>query len=215
MDKKTAPPTIKYLDFNNLKTWELLSNRKFDIIIVDNFSPDCNSIRNEAIKNKYNTKFTESGYEYNFTHPTIQTTETSLNLIYRILGNDTNDFLLSYFVYETIENEKSTKLTNWIHCDPWKWVGLHYLNLPEQCRGGTSFYKHIPTNNFSFNYGIDSNILEIKNDGINKEKWLLFFEVELKWNRLILFRPSFFHSPSCYFGTNITDARIYQLFTFN
>ena len=97
MDKKTVPPTIKYLDFNNLKTWELLSNRKFDIIIVDNFAPNCNSIRNEAIKKKYNTKFTESGYEYNYTHPNIQITETSLNLIYRILGDDTNDFLSKLF----------------------------------------------------------------------------------------------------------------------
>ena len=52
-------------------------------------------------------------------------------------------FSLSYFVYETIENEKSTKLTNWIHCDPWKWVGLHYLNLPEQCRGGYFLFINI------------------------------------------------------------------------
>ncbi len=26
-----------------------------------------------------------------------------------------------------------------------RWVGVLYLNLPEQCRGGTAFYRHRPS----------------------------------------------------------------------
>lgn len=33
-----------------------------------------------------------------------------------------------------------------IHIDESHWSGILYLNLPEQCRGGTEFFRHIPTN---------------------------------------------------------------------
>lgn len=208
-------PKVSVLDFNNLRSWDLSAHRSSDIIIIDNFAQNCGLMRQAAINANYERKITDTGYEYNFANPEFLDIDKSLNLIFRVLGKMASSFLLSYFIYETKSNEKTTREKNWVHFDPWSWVGLHYLNLPDQCVGGTSFYRHMEENIFGFTDFTDENKALIAQDGTDEMKWEEILRVQLRWNRLLLFKPCFFHSPSCYFGSEIENARIYQLFTFN
>lgn len=207
-------PKIAKLDFKNLISWDFKHINQADIIIADNFVLDPRSLRNYAMLSQYSNTLTDTGYKYNFSNPPIDIINDGLDLIGRVLKNEGGEFMMSYFVYETKEDEFTTRDRNWIHYDPWKWVGLHYLNLPEQCEGGTSFFIHKETETFGYTELNDFGRELIKKDGTIPERWIEYYRVDLKWNRLLLFRPCFFHSPSNYFGNCIENARLYQLFTF-
>lgn len=113
-----------------------------------------------------------------------------------------------------------------VHVDQSDWTGLVYLNKPEDCQGGTSFYQHIET-------GLDSvpnadRIQEmgfenredfvkkfVSKEGKDLNRWKRIGRVGMKSNRMLLFRAGeMFHAADAYFGNSDTDCRLAQLFFF-
>lgn len=208
---QSRPPSIAHLDFRGMRSWDLNVSSN-DIIIVDNFWYNPKSLRNFAIQQTFETKKSPAGYTYSIAKPDSFQINRALDLICRIIGaNGASEFLLSYFVFETKVDEIETKKSAWVHCDPWRWVGLLYLNLPEQCSGGTAFFRHIKSG-VTNEKSSDKGRRPIHN--VRQDEWEEIYRVSLKWNRLVLFDPSFYHAPTNYFGTDISNARLYQLFTF-
>jgi hypothetical protein len=114
-----------------------------------------------------------------------------------------------------------------VHVDASHWSGILYLSEPEDCRGGTEFFRHIPTNTerSPFNdqecmqkFGVPSakqwtaDILE--NDTMDDSKWEMTMRVPMRFNRLILLRPWLWHTAGESFGNSLQNGRLVYLMFF-
>lgn len=113
-----------------------------------------------------------------------------------------------------------------VHTDPSHWSGVLYLSRPEDCRGGTDFYRHKPTNTDRrpLNHeelaamGYDS-IDAMHRDIIEKDtnddsKWELTMSVPMRFNRLVLLRPWLWHTAGNGFGDSLENGRLVHLMFF-
>jgi len=106
------------------------------------------------------------------------------------------------------------------------WSGIVYLTLPEYCRGGTEFYRHKELDSDHAplydkevtKFGYDSCALFTqdltKKDSNDESKWEHIFTVPMRFNRCILFRPWYWHTPGKSFGDCPENARMVQMFFF-
>ena len=113
-----------------------------------------------------------------------------------------------------------------IHIDQSHWSGLLYLSRPEDCRGGTEFYRHIPTGTdhlpltpealketgFSSYDELRAQILE--KDALDRSKWELTMTVPMRFNRLVLLQPQYWHTAGPGFGDSIENGRLVYLMFF-
>lgn len=103
-------------------------------------------------------------------------------------------------------------------------TGILFLNPPEQCSGGTAFWKHReygwehhPTPHQLQAAGLENTDdlwKRIHQEGFDESKWELTEMVPMRFNRLILFWSPRYHSryPQVSFGTNLNDARLIKVF---
>lgn len=113
-----------------------------------------------------------------------------------------------------------------VHIDPAFYSGILYLNLPEQCRGGTDFFRHkptgldgVPTTELGLaaaGYS-DINLLieEVVNrDTLKPARWERTMTVPMRFNRLVLFSPWLFHNAAPGFGDTRETGRLVHLMFF-
>jgi hypothetical protein len=114
-----------------------------------------------------------------------------------------------------------------IHIDEdTEWAGIVYLNLPEQCRGGTDFFRHKPTASerapiteaelgaFGAATVQDAIAKVLEADSNDPDKWELTMTLPMRFNRLVLFRPWLWHTAAGAFGDSDETGRLIQLFFF-
>jgi hypothetical protein len=113
-----------------------------------------------------------------------------------------------------------------IHIDESHWTGVLYLSRPEDCRGGTEFYRHIrtgtdrvPMDMASLNAVGYSTYKEMEEDILNKDafdrsKWELRVSVPAQFNRLVLVQPHYWHTAGHGFGDSINTGRLVYLMFF-
>lgn len=110
---------------------------------------------------------------------------------------------------------------SWVHSDECcaAYAAVLYMNLPEQCMGGTAFWKHIPT---GLDYmptveervatGVDPEEFgkRINADCKVKELWEPISMAGMKFNRMIMYPTNMFHSrmPFDAFGDNPENGRL-------
>ncbi|HEY5971779.1 MAG TPA: DUF6445 family protein [Pseudoxanthomonas sp.] len=113
-----------------------------------------------------------------------------------------------------------------VHVDPAHWSGLLYLSRPEDCRGGTEFFRHLPTNSdrapysdaeaavhgFASAKGMVDEI--IARDGTDDSKWEMTMRVPMRFNRLVLLRPWLWHTAGENFGDTMENGRLVYLMFF-
>jgi hypothetical protein len=105
------------------------------------------------------------------------------------------------------------------HCDSQKYAGIIYLtpNAPPNC--GTSFFRHK-------NYKIRNSSIFSKSDWyksdlnhkephLDKTQWEIVDSVGNVYNRLVIFDAQYIHAVTEYFGEDINNSRLFQLFFFN
>ena len=112
-----------------------------------------------------------------------------------------------------------------IHIDQSHWSGILYLSRPEDCRGGTEFFRHLPTGSdrapmdvetlkglgFSSYDEMREQILDT--DVFDRSKWELTMTVPMRFNRLVLLQPNYWHTSGPGFGDSLENGRlIYVLF---
>ncbi len=107
-----------------------------------------------------------------------------------------------------------------------RWSGIVYLTLPEYCRGGTEFYRHKGLDSDHAPL-YDSEVTEAgydscalftqdltRRDSNDESNWEHLFTVPMRFNRCVLFRPWFWHTPGKSFGDREENARLVQMFFF-
>ncbi len=104
------------------------------------------------------------------------------------------------------------------------WSGVLYLNRPEQCRGGTSFFRHRSTGSehapttaadlVRCNAKTAQEALDriLGKDSNDPTQWEATVAVPMQFNRLVLFRPLLWHSAGDGFGDSTGSGRLVQLF---
>lgn len=113
-----------------------------------------------------------------------------------------------------------------VHIDESHWSGILYLSRPEDCRGGTEFFRHLPTDTehapiddveraalgFSSHEEMHREI--IQKDSLDDSKWELTMNVRMRFNRLLLLRPWLWHTAGPGFGDTLENGRLVYLMFF-
>lgn len=107
-----------------------------------------------------------------------------------------------------------------VHIDPSYWSGILYLSKPEDCQGGTDFFRHLPTGTerapvdevelralgYSSYEEMHAGIIE--RDSLDESKWECVMRVPMRFNRLILLRPWLWHTAGPAFGDRPENGRL-------
>jgi hypothetical protein len=113
-----------------------------------------------------------------------------------------------------------------VHVDAAHWSGILYLSRPEDCRGGTEFFRHKATNTDRAPYddpeaqalgypGAKQMVTEILNrESLDESKWEMTMQVPMRYNRLILLRPWLWHTAGESFGDSLENGRLVYLMFF-
>ncbi|WP_119717975.1 DUF6445 family protein [Cognatilysobacter tabacisoli] len=113
-----------------------------------------------------------------------------------------------------------------VHVDPGYWSGVLYLSRPEDCRGGTDFFRHRRTNTdrrpmnpqelAALGYAsIDQAHADIvERDGLDERCWETTMSVPMRFNRLVLLRPWLWHTAGAGFGDRLENGRLVYLMFF-
>ena len=113
-----------------------------------------------------------------------------------------------------------------VHVDSAYWSGILYLSKPEDCQGGTEFFRHKRTNTerlpfndkelaamgFSSRQDMFRQLLE--EDGTDDSKWEMTMRVPMRFNRLVLLRPWLWHTAGPAFGDRPENGRLVYLMFF-
>jgi tetratricopeptide (TPR) repeat protein len=112
------------------------------------------------------------------------------------------------------------------------YAGVLYLSRPEDCHGGTGFWRHRETGwtkvpsaveASASRYGSYAEFMRLRwaetdrdfgQLTAGRDEWEPVLEVPMRFNRLILYRSDYFHAISRLFGESPADARLVQLFFF-
>lgn len=113
-----------------------------------------------------------------------------------------------------------------VHIDQAYWSGILYLSRPEDCRGGTEFFRHRPSNRdraplndaelaemgFSSHAQMHQEIIEKHSN--DDSMWEPTMQVPMRFNRLVLLRPWLWHTAGPAFGSTMEDGRLVYLMFF-
>jgi hypothetical protein len=114
-----------------------------------------------------------------------------------------------------------------VHVDESHWSGILYLSRPEDCAGGTEFFRHKATGLDRFPFSreelarngfsspADAHAALIERDGTDDSAWDLLMTIPMRFNRLLLLRPWLFHTAGPGFGDRPENARLVYLMFFN
>jgi hypothetical protein len=113
-----------------------------------------------------------------------------------------------------------------IHIDQSHWSGILYLSRPEDCRGGTEFFRHkrtqtdrVPMDPESLKAVGYSSYKELQHDILDKDaldrsQWEHTMTVPMRFNRLILLQPHYWHTAGPGFGDSLENGRLIYLMFF-
>lgn len=113
-----------------------------------------------------------------------------------------------------------------VHTDGSHWSGILYLSRPEDCRGGTEFFRHIPTNSERAPYNDQESLekygapsarqwtADVLRDTSDVSKWEMTLRIPMRYNRLLLLRPWLWHTAGESFGDTMENGRLVYLMFF-
>ena len=188
----------------------ILSNHftlnKPKIIVIDNFYKDPDRVRNFALKQKFNVVGNFPGKRtVPFKEPYHK------EMFEKILGKKIKYWPGDYNGCFQVVTEN---LKSWIHRDLTEYSAIIFLNPePKISTGGTNLYIHKSTKLLLANNKNDEKILS--NDSNNLNAWEKTDTLGNLYNRCILFQGKHNHKSNEYFGDNLYNGRLFQIFFFD
>jgi Family of unknown function (DUF6445) len=183
------------------------------LIVIDGFMEDFEAARQVALS----TPFGVQEYQgHSYAGIGLGTLDTK-SKVEEILGIPMIEHL-SYFRL----GQAGTEVTGHIHADVncGEWATVLYLNLPEQCQGGTAFYKNKRLNSEIIpppdviteagNHYSPEFAAEINSESNDESKWELKSVIAMRPNRMIIYPTALFHSryPRDAFGHDAETGRL-------
>jgi len=193
-------------------------------IVIDVFLPNAEELRERALKLNYSLKGPYPGLNSveKINIPGLD--EMVSRLVYQPVRPPwTKNYSHGSFRLALAKDDEPAK----IHIDQSHWSGILYLSRPEDCRGGTEFFRHKATGLDQFPFSAeqlrehgfadhaDAHRLLIERDGTNDSAWESLMMLPMKFNRLVLLRPFLFHTAGPGFGDAPENARLVYLMFFN
>lgn len=193
------------------------------LIVLDDFLPNVDELRDRALKLNYSVKGRFPGLNSveKVNIPNLE--EMVSHLVYeRVRAPWTQDFSHGSCRLALAKDDQPGR----IHIDQSHWSGLLYLSLPEDCQGGTEFYRHLPTGTdhvpltpkglqmagYSSYEELKTQILE--KDALDRSKWDHTMTVPMRFNRLVLLQPQYWHTSGTSFGDTVENGRLVYLMFF-
>jgi hypothetical protein len=188
--------------------------REIPISLRDDFAPDAEAVREAVIAGDFASHTGPDGAIY--TGISGYSVPQWYDLISKVVGRPITPRLSCFRL-----NLKGELPHSWVHSDDIcaEFASVLYLNSPEQCSGGTAFWKHTGLNVDrlpSEEQILARGMLPTWFHRMMTQEWkdLTFWEqtqfVEMKWNRFITYPTCFFHSryPFEAFGKGPQDGRL-------
>ena len=92
------------------------------------------------------------------------------------------------------------------HVDGCSGAGIVYLSKPEHCAGGTTIYRHKATGDEIYNKQ-NRQLYDFRDPA----QWEVIEEVEMVYNRLVIYPGQLFHAITpVFFGERIDNSRLTQ-----
>lgn len=174
-----------------------------NVLIVDDFYSNPDSVRNFALQQEFKVQGNFPGLRTaSFLTPDVK--ETVQSVLWNVGGEITNwheaDGLTGSFELATAANR------SWIHTDHHNtWAGVIYLTPNAPLSGGTGLFRHRATG-----ATMSSQLTEYESQDMTK--WELVDRIANRYNRLAMYRSDQFHTSLDYFGKDLQDGRLFQLF---
>ena len=176
---------------------------RVNTIVIDDFYINPDDVRAFALSQNFNVDGNYPGHRTR-NYLTENTKEVLQEILFPHSG------LVKYWLDGPEGYTGSFQLTtardkSWIHNDSYNnWGGVLYLTPDAPEIGGTGFFRS----------KIDGTLTGTREDlpGADKSKWEKVGEVGNVYNRLVLFRADQWHSSLEYFGNDMYDGRLTQVF---
>jgi hypothetical protein len=188
--------------------------------IIDDFLANAQQVREHALSLTYSRtgSYPGRGSIEGLTIGGLQE-EVSSIVRQRLCANWPADHAHSTFRLTLADDAEQAR----IHVDPNHLSGILYLSRPEDCRGGTEFYRHKRTDTDrmpttaeglrKMGYNSYSELEEdlLHKDGADRSKWEQTMSVPMRFNRLVLLHPYYWHTAGPGFGDNVENGRLVYL----
>ncbi len=182
--------------------------------LFDNFAQDFDAVRAAVVSGSFSTEGGPDGAKY--TGISRYAVPQWYDRISELIGTKITPRLSCFRLNLAGELPHS-----WVHSDDIcaRYASVLYMNLPEQCQGGTAFWRHnelgidrLPARESLDRRGIDSAAFYkmVESEWKDLQAWQQIGMVPMKSNRFITYRTCFFHSryPFSGFGTGPQDGRL-------
>jgi glycosyltransferase involved in cell wall biosynthesis len=193
----------------NINSFSVNIQTKPRLWIVDDFYADPHAVREFALQQEFKPNLNYyKGSRSNQQYIVPGTKEAFEKIIGKKITNWTETHgMCGRFQYCTAEDALV------YHCDGQTLAGMIYLtpDAPYSC--GTSLYAHKDTKLRNENDFGNTNVFE--GGYYDKSKFELVDTAGNVFNRLVLFDAKCIHSANEYFGTNLTNSRLFHLFFFD
>src|SRR6185312_11812343 len=183
-------------------------------LMFENFAPDADQVRAAVISSEFTTQTGPDGAQYTgiSQYQVPQWYERLSSLLGQKISPKISCFRM---------NLAGELPHSWVHSDDIcaQFASVLYLNPPEQCKGGTAFWRHkeinidrLPSKDqlLSANINADEFYSNMDQEWKVLESWEQTNFVPMKWNRFITYPTCLFHSryPFEGFGTGPQDGRL-------
>ncbi len=199
----------------------------YSVLVVDDFYEDPHAIRNFALGFDYPEPKKKPNFPGRNSNKRLLVDGiddiVSQLVQEKVVGStqDYHGFVRSSLAADDVDRKYTVHLDRTVY-----WSGILYLTAPEHCQGGTDFYRHIETDTDrapifpgeAEKYGAENGWQWsdeiIQRDSNDMSKWEHTMRVPMRFNRLILIRPWFWHTAGPSFGDSLENGRLVQLFFF-
>jgi hypothetical protein len=183
-------------------------------LTVDNFSSDALAVREAVIAGRFSTEKGPDGAMY------TGISEYAVPHWYERIGEVLHRPIAPRLSCFRV-NLAGELPHSWVHSDDIcaQYASVLYLNLPEQCQGGTAFWKHKALGISSLlsrealaQRGMDAEAFYqlINREWKDADAWEQIGFMPMQFNRFLTYPTCFFHSryPFEGFGTSPADGRL-------
>ena len=188
---------------------------RFNSLTIDNFYSNPMDVREFALRQEFKVRGNYPGQRTE-SFLSDATKKTLRDILYPFAGEITNwgGEYTGSFQYTTASDR------SWIHADSTTdWAAVCYLTPDAPLTAGTGIFRHKETGWSNFDYrNNDPEYLRQSPPGHDSQdytKWEMVDRIGNVFNRLILYRADNYHVSLDYFGKDMYDGRLFQVFFFN